>query len=263
MTTVFDISLKMMRHVTDLLHGTATDGSTTTLEDTVNLIQGNAYFELGSLWIRSGTHQGKVFLVTEHTGNTLTFGAVTGAIAEGVRFSVARGVFPWEQIKGAIQQSLDMTYVTGHDATLEGDGTTLEFTLPDGVQDVKEVRLEKPNSNGLDSISNHWDERLGKLVFEFGFAPVSGDIIHVYYKDDHAEITDYDTKISAEINEKWLVAQSAVNLMLWAAGMYDKKPSLMLEERINLTMAMLKGKRPRLGSPDLRVKSGGGGYAEY
>lgn len=257
MTTVYDISLKMMRHVTDLLNGTATGGSTTTLIDTMNVIQDNAYFERGTLWIHSGTHAGKVWQVTDHAGNTLTFATVTGAIAAGVRFSVARGVFPWEQIKGAIQQALDGQWVTGHDDSLTGDGVTAEFVLPSGVADIYAVKTE--DANGEFNVENHWEERLGSLVFEKEFEPEDGEIIHIYYKGSHAEITDYSTEIHAEINERWLVLEAAKNLLMWAAGMYKNKPDLMIEERVNMILNTQKGKAARRGGPIVKMKTTGGG----
>ena len=39
-------------------------------------------------------------------------------------------------------QALDDTYVDDEDSTLDGDGVTLEFTLPAGVIDIKEVWIE-------------------------------------------------------------------------------------------------------------------------
>lgn len=256
---VYDMSLMMMRHVTDMLHGSATGGSTTTLIDTGNLDQDNEYWTKGTLWIKSGDHAGKVFKVTGHVGNTLTFATVVGAIAAGVRYSVARGLFPWEQQINAIQQALDLTWVTGYDGSLSGDGSTLEFTLPAGVSDVYDVRLGTRKA-----ISTHWVERQGKLVFESNrYAPYSGDVIHVYHQAQHDELTGYSSEIDAEINPRWLQLEAAKNLLVWAASRYQKKPDLMLEERINLCMNGLKGKPMRLGGPVVRMKSGSAGVDRH
>ena len=97
----------MMRHVTDMLHGSATGGSTTTLIDTGNLDQDNEYWTKGTLWIKSGDHAGKVFQGHRACGQYPHLATVVGAIAARVRYSVARGLFPWEQQINAIQQALD------------------------------------------------------------------------------------------------------------------------------------------------------------
>ena len=62
-----------------------------------------------------------------------------------------------------------------------------------------------------------------------------------------------------EINPRWLQLEAAKNLLVWAASRYQKKPDLMLEERINLCMNGLKGKPMRLGGPVVRMKSGSAG----
>jgi len=374
MTNVFDLSQKIMRHVTDVMIGTATDGGKTYLKDTFGMSQQpNEYYDRGTLWILSGAHAGKVLRITGHMSQKVTFdplasvlcvqqvetatvaGTVSGsgnatvivtaaampnspktvsvavlnldsaatvagkirtalaadtdvknffevggsgtdvtlttktarandttmnisidngtctgltpaltsahttAGVAGPRYAVVKGAFPWEQLLLAIQQAVDETHVTGHDNSLTGDGTTLVFPLPAGVRDIKEVRTEKLSMSGHESISNHWAEELSNLVFDYGFTPVKDDIIHLYWRGEHESITGYETEISTELNEKWLVLEAAKNLLLWGAGMYGKKPDYMIEERINLVMNKMKGMRMRLGGPDIRMKSAGGG----
>lgn len=73
MTTVYEISLETMRHVTDVLQGQATDGSKTYLKDARNLTQANEYYNGGALWIRSGAHAGKMVRVGGHVSQKVTF----------------------------------------------------------------------------------------------------------------------------------------------------------------------------------------------
>lgn len=257
MSTVFAISLEMMRRVTDILSGTATGGSTTTLEDTTNLIQPNEYYKRGTLWVRTGAHAGKVLTVNEHADNELVFDAIPTAIEVGVGYSVARGAYPWEQIKTAIQTALDETFVLEHDDSLSGDGESLVFTLPEGVADVREVWLELADGTEK-SISNHWEESMGSLVFDVGFVPAKDVEIHLYYKARHAEISSYSTEISPQINRHWLALAAARELLFWGANVYGEKPEMMIEQRLNKVLGELKGKVARVGGPLVRVKSGGG-----
>ena len=376
MTTVFDITLMMMRHVTDVLNGTATDGGTTYLKDTRLLTQANEYYAHGTLWLRSGAHANKALAVDGHVSQKVTFeglataictqqvetatvlGSVTGAgnatvvitaaampnspktisvavanldtaaqVATKIRtalnadtdvktffdiggsnaditlttkiarandatmnmsidngtctgltaaptstnttagvagpsYALTHGAFPLEQMYGAIQTALDETWVMDHDESLTGDGTTHEFTIPAGVSDIREIWFERPSVPGYLTPSTHFEENqvTGKLVFEYGYAPVKDDIIHTYFRSQHAAITGYTVEISPEINIRWLILAAARELLFWGRAMYgEKKPTLMIDDRLNKVLAALKGMKPRLGSPDVRVKTAGGG----
>lgn len=262
MTTLLDVSLKVAKEVMDVIEGIATGGSTTTLADTVLLASlPNDHFNNGRLWIKSGTHAGEIYIVTDFTTTTgvVTFAAVTGAIAAGVRYAIARNNYPWDQIVSAIQRALDSTWVTGIDSTLEGDGATLEFTLPTGVYDVKRVEFsDTAVTNGGRKNSTHWQETsTGTLRFDYGYAPIDGYTIHVYYRDQHAELTDYSVVISNEINVEWLKWAAAQELLWWGVSIYGAQVEYRIEERMNKVITMLKGKSPRR-EPDFIVHTAGG-----
>jgi len=232
----------------DVVEGVATGGSTTTLADTVLLANyPSDHFNNGRLWIKSGAHAGEIYTVTDFTTTTgvVAFAAVTGAIVTGVRYAIARNSYPWDQIVSAIERALASTRVTGLNSTLAGDGTTLEFTLPSGVYDVKRVEFEN-TGNSRKSISYHWKETHdGKLRFDYGYAPNDGETIHVYYRIAHAELTAYNVAISNEINVEWLKWAAAQELLWWGVSMYGAQVEYRIEERMNKVMQGLKGKSPK------------------
>ena len=159
MQTLSDTTRQVARLVLPdmMASGAATAGATTSLTDTAYLTQPDQWFDKGTLWILSGTHAGKILLVTGHRSNALTFASLGAtAIAAGNRYAVARAFYPFERIKQAVMQALDDTYIDAEDATLTGDGTTLEFTLPTGVYNVKEVWIENPASASDNFKSSHW-----------------------------------------------------------------------------------------------------------
>jgi hypothetical protein len=80
MTTAYDISLQAIKQVTDWMDGVATDGSATYLKDVNTLTQPNQYWDKGILWIKSGTHTGKVAKVTGHANNKLTFSPLSSVL---------------------------------------------------------------------------------------------------------------------------------------------------------------------------------------
>jgi len=257
MLTLADITLAVARIVTpeNIISGTATAGTTTSLTDTVNLTTPTAYFDKGILWIQSGTNSGKVLTVTGNLSNKLSFTAITDAIAAGDRYSVARPIYPYNQIKAAIMQALDETYVEGEDATLTGDGTTLEFTLPTGVWDVKRVRIEHASYPEDCYISSHWKEQTGKIKFDYGYAPDDDFSIRLYFRDQHPQLTAATSEIDSEIDTNWLKYKAAENLLLWGMGVYKGATEYRIEERMNLVLAQQKKLTPRRGGPDVLVRT--------
>jgi hypothetical protein len=239
MTTVFDISLQVAKEAQDVLEGTATGGSTTTLIDSVLLAKQPAdYFNNGRLWIKSGTHADKVWTISDFAlGGTVTFAAVTGEIVAGVRYAIVRNLYPWDQIVSAIQRALENTWVTGHNATLTGDGATLDFTLPSGVYNV--LRVENTRHN----VFAHWTETMGILRFSEGYEP--DDTLHVYYQAQHDDLVDGTSVISNEINLTWLKYAAAQELLYWGVGVYGSIVEYRIEERMNKIINALKGKNAR------------------
>jgi len=259
MTTVYDISYQVMRQVTDVLNGTATAGTSASLTDTNNLTQPNEYYDNGTLWIRSGTHANKVARVKGHASNKLTFADLGSAIAADVRYAVATSLFPFEQVIAAMQTALDETHVTGEDDSRVGDGATLEFSLPAGVYDIVKVEFERPSVAGYRTISNHWHEKAGKIRWDYGYPPNDDDVIHIFYRKPHNELTGYASEISTEVNRDWLVLTTAKELLFWGLSMYSQKKEYMLEDRLNKVLNQLKGKRARIDGPIVIVKTAGGG----
>jgi hypothetical protein len=257
MLTLADISLAVARIVTpeNIVSGTATAGATTSLTDTVNLTTPTAYFDKGILWIQSGTNSGKVLTVTGNPSNKLNFAAITDSIAAGDRYSVARPIYPYNQIVSAIHQALDETYVEGEDATLTGDGTTLEFTLPSGVWDIKKVRIEHASYPEENYFSAHWKEQGGKIKFDYGYAPDDDYSIRLYFRDQHPQLTAATSEIDAEIDTNWLKYKASEALLLWGMGVYKAAAEYRIEERMNLVLARLKTLSPRRGGPDMIVRS--------
>lgn len=258
MTTLLDISLKVIKEVTDVIEGTATSGSVTTLADTALLaLFPDDHFNKGMLYIKSGTHADKILTITDFATTTgvVTFATLTGAIAAGVRYAITTNKFPWDQVVSAIQRALDQTWVTDLDSTLVGDGSTLEFTLPTGVSNISRVELYDGTSK---MVSSHCKETHdGKLRFDYGYAPRDGYFIYIYFRTKHAELTDYTVAINNEIDVDWLKWAAAQELLWWGISMYGSQIEYRIEERMNKVISMLKGKAPKR-YPDIVIRTSTG-----
>jgi len=253
MTTLADIVLRVAREVTDVMEGAATSGAVTSLTDVTNLVQPNQYWDRGTLFIKSGTHAGKALPILGYASNKITFASLGASpVAANDRYSVMRGVYPWNQIATAITQALESTHVTGDDATLTGDGTTLDFTIPAGVHNIKRVQFGRSSER---LFSTHWREVNGTLRFDAGYAPVSGDVIHIVYRKPHPDLSAYSDIISDEINSEWLKYKAAEQALWWAMGIYGTAQEYRIEERMNKIITALKGKFPRRDAPDFQMNT--------
>ena len=262
MLTLADITFAIARIVNpeNIATGSATAGTTTSITDTANLTQDQAYFDRGTLWILSGTHAGKVLSITSHNGNKVSFAALGSAPSAGDRFAVCRAAYPWQQLKSAVSIALsdERAYIEAEDATLDGDGDTLEFTLPSGVFNLKEVWIENPDDKSQNYKSAHWKEKNGKLRFDYGYPPEDGWVIRVIYRDQHAELTTYSDEINIGINTEWLKYAAAKALLDWGMGRYGAQAEYRIEERMGMVMERLKMLHPRSAGPDILIKTAGG-----
>jgi hypothetical protein len=245
MTTVAEISLKVIREAQDVPSGSATGGSTTTLVDASLSTFPDDHFNNGRLWILSGTHAGKVFIITDFVSSTgtVTFATVTGAIVTGVSYAIARAAYPWDQVVSAINRALETTHITATDSTLAGDGETLNFTLPANVYDIKRIELE--DSLGERTPAHHWKETSTTIRFDYGYAPDDGDTIHLIYRQPHTYLTDYTSAISNEIELDWLKWKAAEELLWWGVSMYGQQVEYRVEERMNKVLKNLANKHPK------------------
>jgi hypothetical protein len=257
MTTLATIALRVARVCTDVLDGTATAGAATSLTDTGNLIQNNEYWDRGTLWLTSGLLSGRVLPVSGYALNKLTFATVApGTVAVGNRFSVARRIYPWNQIVSAVNEALEGIHVIDEDVTLIGDGETLEFTLPDGVSRIARVEIENAG-DPLDRFpSTHWAERAGEIRFHDGYAPRDTEPIHLFFRAEHPHLSTYSDEINPDVNMEWLRWKAAECLLYWGMEQYGEAKEFRIEERMNRALERQKGIMP--AKPVIIVQTAGG-----
>ena len=107
MTTLFDLTLQVAKQVTEVIEGTATAGSATTLTDAATLRYPRGFFTRGALWIKSGTHQGKIVTPTDFADGVLTFATLTTSVGTPRYAVIPEEPYPYPQIVLAINSALD------------------------------------------------------------------------------------------------------------------------------------------------------------
>lgn len=255
MTTLAEVTLSIASKITDVLRSTATAGAATSLTDTVSLIQPAGHWKGGVLWILSGTHAGKMKNVDSYAAGVLSFSTLGSAMSTD-RYAVARKTFPMIELFKAVNQALEEegAMVTSENTALTGDGSTLEFILPAGVFNIKEVKFEGTSTPAQVTPSYHWEERNGKIIFDNGYAPYDGYTIQLLYRTPHAEVTAYSDTIDSEINPDWLKWKAIENLMVWALHQYGESPQNIYSASLQNARDMLMGKRP-LRRTSVMIKS--------
>ena len=238
--TLADLALRVANEITDVIRGTASAGSATSLTDTTTLKYSDGYFTGGTIFFLSGTHAGKYAVVTNFTQGIVTF-ATMGTSVGTARYAIIDRTFPINDILKSINAALqdDAAKVTGTDETLTGDGSTVEFTLPTGISDVKEVEFVNTSANPDYVTKNfHWNERNGKLIFDpnpglisttgsylSAYAPPNGDTIRIIYRKPHDEVTTYSDVIDTELNETWLKLRAAEEALKWVIRTRGENPT--------------------------------------
>ena len=247
MTTLFDLTLQVARQVTEVIESTATAGSATSLTDAATLTYPDGHFTGGTLWIKSGTHQGKLVTPSAFQSGVLTFPTLTTTIGTPRYAVIPESPYPYRQIVTAINNAFDdaRAWILKSDATLTGDGSTTEFTLPAGVSDVAKVEVYDAAYPYTKFISTHWAEVNGKLVFDNATPPVDGWTIRVWYQARHDDLNAYTDALDNSLRVEWLKWKACENLLTWAMRRYQNKPEMQLDQFLNQALDRVKVLRPR------------------
>ena len=240
MTTLFQAMLETSRLVGALKSGAATSaGSATSLIDS-NRYEVNDYYNSGTLFLHNHTD---VTLTTRtyftktvtdyaQSSGTISFGAGFGSvIASGERYSVSN--VHKESIIQAINSALAFMgdYTAVNEALTVVDNTT-EYTLPDGVSNVKRIETYIASSapHGFNPVMT-WRESDGKIYLPYELYHTPGNTIRVWYNKFHDDV-DADSDTILDIyNLKRLAWTAAYMFMLNRmeySGNADQKEEQML-----------------------------------
>lgn len=302
MTTVFELTLTMMRHVTDVLNGTATDGATTSLTDTRLLTQENEYFRGGTLWIRSGSHAGKAIRVDGHVSQKLTFealasavctqqvetgtvaGTVTGngnaavvvtaaAMPNSPKTVSAEMVSEWTASQAAanIRTALNADADVKAFFTVGGSGTevTLTTKIARGNDPTMNLSIDNDTCTGLTPAPTSANTTAGvagpRYSVTHGAFPLEQMYGAIQAALDETWVTGHDESLTGDGETLRFTLPAGVReLLFWGRAIYgEKRPTLMIDDRLNKVLNALKGMRARLGLPEVMIKTAGGRYAYY
>ena len=228
--TLFDCTYQLARHLGILSEGVATNGSTTTIVDTVERVEADDLWNGGTAWITydaggaGAAPQGEYSYISDFVQSTGTItlrSTLTAAVAANDRYGVARPRYPLqiliqkinEAVGGVIEKTDTSTVVIAADQT--------EYSLPANVLDLKQVWIaadDDTNANGWQKLYDYDVEKsvtgtADKLIFSHQYlADTAIKLVYLTYHDTLRLSTD---KLDDSIHIMKVIANAAVGCLIW------------------------------------------------
>jgi hypothetical protein len=230
--TLFDLTYATAVKLGAISEGVATNGTTTTLVDTVELTQDDDFWNGGTAWITydagglGAAPQGEYSVVTDFASSTDTATlrtTLSAAIASGDRYAIARTRYPLSMLISKINEAIrgiGPIEVTDISTITTADEKT-EYTLPENLLDLREVWIQ---TNLDDTNDYRWrklsDWRVEKETtgsantliipqFEAGY------LLKLVYYGYHAALVSATSKLDDSIHMDRVVSHAVVGLLLW------------------------------------------------
>jgi len=208
---LLDVMREVARNLSDVREGLATGGTTTTLIDT-NLSEPDDYFNGGVIFIDFATPQ--VAPITDWALSSKTFTIPTmPAATTGKYYTATTKRFPIDILKNSVNRALEneIGKVMLLDESITVVEDQLEYTLPDGVRDLRRVEY----GNETDGFKKHlkWREEYGVLIF-MDSAP-SEDYLRIHYASKHPALVYYDDEINETVDRDYLVVAATYFAAIW------------------------------------------------
>jgi len=204
--TLDSMILEVARAMGIAYDGTATGGTTTTLIDTVNLLERDDFYNKGFIMFLSGANKGVVKTISDFVNSTATIswsGAIA-AVASGVEYVATSPEFPYTKIKAALNEVLKRSPFLQSNETLTTTADTVAYDLPANVYNIKRVEVAQDTSSPYYYVTYfNWKERNGQIIFDNIYFPVSGYKIRLWYECPHGELPSAGV-LRPTIDPDWL-----------------------------------------------------------
>lgn len=238
MTTVAEMLLEIAGCLTGAGYGTATDGSTTTLEDTRHE-EPDDYWNGGTLFFLTGPLAGKTVVITtwdEPTG-TFTFPAQTSAVVAGNEYAVVDARYPRQALVGALNNALrELGPFDTKNEALAVIEDQWEYDLPAGVQGLKRLQFSLETVAPFKNWSppdRWWDERGGKLYLSRHHPWEPGTQMRIWHELPHVRVSADADVITQDVHTRriaWLAAWYAARTRLGHSETADSETKRLAEE---------------------------------
>jgi hypothetical protein len=232
--TLFDLTYETARALGILDEGVATNGSTTTLVDTVERTETDDFWNGGSAWViydaggAGAAPQGEYSVITDFVQSTSTAtlrSTLTAAIAVGDRYAVGRAKYSLNLLIQKVNEVLSSMVIEKADiTTITTANSQTEHSLPSDLLELQQVWLQTND----DSNDNRWERiydfhiqksatgTANKIVFGRQFD--SGYEAKIVYTCYHAALRASTDKLDDSINASLVVYNAVVACLLTRMG---------------------------------------------
>ena len=275
---LFNLTYYTARELQQVIEGTATGGSTTTIVDASGRLTqyGDDYFNLndvGTAWLlrdsagASAAPEGEYALVSDFVSSTgtATVATFTIAVASGDSYGIANDKFPLTTIIQHINMALmELPWITKTDTTsVRIAAAKTEYSLPTGLAggQLREVWIQGQTSDANDNrwqrVYNWYIQRSDTgtadlLIMPYQYA--TDYYCKLVYMAPHADLRVYTDKLDEDIPLSRIVYPSALSLAWWAKERFktDEYDSMI----VRLEAATERAKNSyRIESPQPQRKS--------
>ena len=217
--TLFDIVLGTLDELGQVIYGTATGGSTTTLIDTDFDEEDDDVYNKGTAFITydlagaGGAPENEFAEVTDYENSTGTLTTVwTVAPVSGDHYALAMPDWTLDEIIGLVNRALvRMGPVPQEDTSLTTAASTTEYTLPAAVRGgLRRVYMDLYTA-GVDSRPQQltdWVPPTGTIL-RFRTQPASGNTLTLVYMAPHAAMNVATDTLSNYVPLRRIIAETA------------------------------------------------------
>lgn len=214
MATLFDVTLDLARHVRGVTRFKVTNVTGKTI---TSARMGNRLGEYlnGTVWVMTGESAGHFSKIKSAKDDHF--------VPEDESLSIAKDdyvmVCPWidfdlDALIDAINSVLYRYPIFAWDNSLTWDSQNLAYDLPDGVSDVRQVKIASSAGTGTFVTSHKWIEENGQLRFNSaeGLYADEGEI-QIGYRKMHGEVYEATDEIDPAVDLNYL--RNMAFLYLW------------------------------------------------
>ena len=213
MATLFDVTLDLARQARGVIRHKVTSVSVKSIHCDRMSAQIGEYLN-GSMWIMTGESAGHFSKIRSAKNDYV--------IPEDESLSVSKGdvimICPWidfslDDLIEAINSVLYRYPILAWES-MSWEQDKLSYTLPDGVSDIRIVKIANTLGNGTYTTSHKWLEENGELRFT-GSSNLyaDGGEIQIGYRKMHGEVYEATDKIDPSVDLEYL--RNMAFLYLW------------------------------------------------
>lgn len=214
MATLFDVTLDLARHVRGVTRHKVTDVSGKRISSN-RMNNGMGEYLNGTVWFMTGESAGHFSKIKTAKDDFI--------IPEDDTLNVAAGdtlmMCPWidfdlDDLIEAINSVLYRYPIFVWDNTLTWDAQNLVYDLPDGVSDIRQVKIASSSGSGTFVTSHKWLEENRQLRFSSaGSLYGDGGEIQIGYRKMHGEVYEATDEIDPAVDLNYL--RNMAFLYLW------------------------------------------------